>query len=138
MASASLRPRVWSVSVSSSATSCSRVGGGGGESRSSSAGPVGKPSLRRFCLAASWALWSASLAFFWSQCRSPGCFSSNVRQMPALGKTVQSANVNVPRLKEAMTVFPMSVMRMVIVGTAISDQTIKKGFPALLLGLRSP
>lgn len=138
MARASLQPRVWSVSVSSSSTSCSSVGSGGGESRSSSAGPVRKPSLRRFCVAASWARLSASLAFFWSQWRSQGCFSSKVRQRPALGKTVQSASVNVPRLKEAITVFPISVMRIVIVGTATSDQTMKKGFPALLLGLRSP
>lgn len=126
------------MSVSSSSTSCSSVSGGGGESRSSSAGPVLKPSPRRFCVAASWARLSASLALFCSQCKSQGCFSSNVRQMPALGKTVQSASVNVPRLKDAMTVFPISVIRIVIVGTAISDQTMKKGFPALLLGLRSP
>ncbi len=105
---------------------------------SSSAGPAGKPSAIRFLVAASWARCSASAAFFWSHWRSQGCFSTNVRQTPALGNTVQSARVNVPRLKDTMTVFPMSLTRMVMVGTAINDQSMKNGLPALLFGLRSP
>ena len=55
-----------------------------------------------------------------------------------MGRTVQSATLKVPRLKEAMTVSPMSEIRMVMVGTAMRDQTTKRGLPALDWGERSP
>ena len=50
---------------------------------------------------------------------------------PFFGKTVQSATLNVPRLTADTTVELISWMKIVIVGTASSDQTMKKGLPAV-------
>ncbi len=131
MAWTSLRAMAWPSWIFSLAI-CSRVGGARrGSSASGELGPTGNPCATRLPSA-------ACVAFFCSQRRSQGCFSKNARQMPALGRTVQSPSLKVPRLKEAMTVSPMSEMRTVIVGTAKRDQTMKKGFPALLVGDKSP
>ena len=46
--------------------------------------------------------------------------------------------MKVPCLNFWMTVSPMSEMRIVIVGTAMRDQTMKNGFPALDVGDKSP
>ncbi len=51
---------------------------------------------------------------------------------------VHSATVKVPRLTAETTVRDISWIRTVTMGTAISDQTMKKGFPTLDFGERSP
>ena len=96
----SLRARAVSSRESRATTSSIVRGGAAAVASLSVSGPKGIPlERRRFS-----ALWRD---FFSSQRRSQGYFSRRWRQRPALGRTVQSARVKVPRLKLAITVSPL-------------------------------